>query len=172
MSLIGFESPFPVAVSQTGDTEWELTAAMTYHGRYQTFTVPVGQTTDFASVPAVLTWLVPIETGIPAAVLHDYLWRVKVPASELEYREADGILRQALGSLGVPGPRRWLMWAAVRWGSLTRPGGHQGWLRDAPAVVAVTLLGLPLALPAVLLLPSTGVLTLADWIFGRSKRGA
>jgi len=161
---IGFESPYPVAVSQVDDTSWELTHTMTYHGRTQTFTVPIGQTTDFASVPAVLTWLIPIETGVPAAVLHDYLWRVCVPAGTLAYRDADGILRQALGTLGVSTPRRWLMWAAVRWGALTRHHGADGWWRTAPGVLAITLVGLPLALPALCLLPPTIVF----WIIERA----
>jgi hypothetical protein len=161
----GFESPFPVAVSQVGPTEWELTAELVYHGTVQTFTVPVGQTTDFASVPSVLTWLVPLETGVPAAVLHDYLWRRLAPAGEIAWRDADGLLRQALGTLGVPGPRRWLMFAAVRWGSLlTRRGGHKGWIKDAPAVLAVTAAGLPLAAFAAPLLIPMALLAALDLI--------
>lgn len=165
-AFIGFDSRYPVAVSQVGDTEWKLTAAMTYHGRWQTFIVPVGQTTDFASVPAALTWLVPIETGVPAAVLHDHLWRVQVPAGKLSYPDADGILRQALGTLGVSAPRRWLMWAAVRWGALTRPGGRRGWAGDAAAVLGVTVLALPLVVPVVCLLPSLAVFGLIEWVAG------
>jgi hypothetical protein len=169
-SHLGFESPYPVAVSQVGNTEWALTHAMTYHGCTQVFTVPVGQTTDFASVPAVLTWLVPIETGVPAAVLHDYLWRVLVPAGQLTFPDADGLLRQALGTLGVPAPRRWVMWAAVRWGALTRPHGRDGWWRDAPKVLAVTLLGLPFVLPAVAVVPSLLVFTVLDAAWGPRPR--
>lgn len=162
----GFESPFPVAVSQVGPTEWALTSPMTYHGTSQVFVVPVGQTTDFASVPAVLTWLVPIETGVPGAVLHDYLWRVRVPAGELSFPDADGVLRQALGTLGVSGPRRWLMWAAVRWGALTRPGGRRGWGRDAPKVLVVTVLALPFLVPVVALLPALVVFEVVEVVTG------
>lgn len=163
METIGFESPYPVEVSQD-PAGWCLTHEMVYHGRNQTFTVPVGQTTDFASVPVALTWLVPIETGIPAAVLHDYLWRSAIPAGLLHYRDADGILRQALGTLGVSDLRRWLMWAAVRWGSLFRPGGAIGWWRDAPAVLAISALALPVVAPAVALVPSLLVFAGAEWL--------
>lgn len=152
--MIGFESPFPVAVSQAGATEWQLTHELIYHHGDRVFTVPVGQCTDFASVPAAVTWLVPIETGIPGAVLHDYLWRVLVPDGGLTYREADAILREALGTLGVAPLRRWLMWAAVRWGSLTRPGGWRGWYRDAPRVLPLTVLALLfVAVPTVVTMP-------------------
>lgn len=165
---VGFESPYPVAVSQVGPSEWALTSPMTYHGTSQVFVVPVGQTTDFASVPAALTWLVPIETGVPAAVLHDYLWRVLVPAGQLSFPDADGVLRQALGTLDVPWARRWLMWGAVRWGALTRPGGRRGWARTAPRVLAVTVLAVPLVAPVVVLLPTLMMFRLiegvTDWM--------
>lgn len=168
-AFVGFESPFPVAVSQVGPSEWQLTHAMIYHGDTQTFIVPIGQTTDFASVPAVLTWLVPIETGVAAAVLHDWLWRVQVPAGVLAYPDADGLLRQALGTLGVSVPRRWLMWAAVRWGALSRPGGWNGWWADAPAVLGITALALPIVLPAVFLIPSLVVFVCVE-LLDRSNK--
>jgi hypothetical protein len=168
--VVGFESPYPVAVSQVGPTEWALTAPLVYHGTHQVFTVEPGETTDFASVPAVLTWLVPIETGVPAAVLHDHLWRREVPAGRITFPDADGLLRQALGTLGVPAPRRWVMWAAVRWGALTRPHGRDGWWRDAPKVLAVTLLGLPFVLPAVAVVPSLLVFTALDTAWGTRPR--
>jgi uncharacterized protein DUF1353 len=170
-SPIGFESPYPVAVSQVGPSEWALTAPLVYHGTHQVFTVAVGETTDFASVPAVLTWLVPIETGVPAAVLHDHLWRHEVVAGRITFPDADGLLRQALGTLGVPVTRRWVMWAAVRWGALTRHHGWDGWWRDAPAVLAVTLLALPLVLPAVVLLPSLLVFAALDAVTAPRRRG-
>jgi hypothetical protein len=151
--MTGFESSHPVAVTQVGPREWELTHELVYHGSHQTFVVPPGASTDFASVPAILTWLVPTTTGVAAAVLHDWLWRVEAPAGRIAWRDADGLLRQALGTLGVSAPRRWVMWAAVRIGALTRPGGWRGWWRDAPAVLTIALPVAVLASPAVLLVP-------------------
>jgi hypothetical protein len=75
------------------------------------------------------------------------LWRVKAPAGEIEYRDADGILRQAMATLGVGVVRRYVMWAAVRWGALfTRKNGSKGWLKDAPMVLLISSLALPFAL--------------------------
>lgn len=55
--------------------------------------------------------------------------------------------------LGVPFLVRWFMWAAVRLGSLTDPGGRPGWLRDLPRVLLVTIVALPvIALPSVAVL--------------------
>lgn len=168
---IGFESLYPVAVSQIGQTEWELTHELVYHGQDQIFRIPVGQTTDFASVPGVMTWLVPNTTGIAAAVLHDYLWRELAPTGEITYRDADGILRQAIGTLQVSTLRRWLMWAAVRWGALTRPGGWRGWHRDAPAVLAVTAMAIPFAVPTLVALPFLGLYAILERIVSAFQPG-
>jgi hypothetical protein len=74
---------------------------------------------DLTSVPALFTWLVP-KTGchLPAALLHDGL--VHHPAEPASYtgpavtrQEADRIFRDAMGDLGTPLIRRWLVWTAV-----------------------------------------------------------
>lgn len=77
-------------------------------------------TTDLASVPAFLTWLVP-KTGahLPAAILHDGLVLNKdEPASYIAERwiyrdEADRIFRDAMAKTGTGLIRRWMVWAAV-----------------------------------------------------------
>ena len=115
-----------------------------YQGLWQRFTIPALFITDFASVPRILAWLViRIGKGARAVILHDYLWRILVPLGTLTYRQADAILRQALregdadktlnDTAGdrVPFIQRWLMWTAVRWGALTRPGGRKHWWKDA-----------------------------------------
>lgn len=175
----GFESSWPVAVSQTGPRpqDWGLTHELVFRARDgRVFRVPVGQRTDFASVPSILTWLVSVTTGIAAAILHDHFWRVLVPAGVLTYREADALLREALRTLPagskrhperpVPTVRCWLMWAAVRWGALTRPGGRSGWWRDAPAVLGISLLALPFAVASLVLLPFIAVFKAIEWVIG------
>lgn len=129
-----------VAVRQVSSTEWETVDEIRYSANHQSFTVPVGQRTDFASTPRVLVWLIPRygKYTLPA-ILHDHLWRQEIPLGTVTYREADGILRQAMRLRGVPFVTRWSMWAAVRWGSLTRSGGAHEWWRDAPRVVAISL---------------------------------
>lgn len=149
----GFESPYPVALTQAPGG-WETTAPLLYRGTVQDFTVPAGQDTDLASVPAVLTWAVKPDEWIPAAVVHDRLWRVEVPTGQATYRDADGLLRQALGTLNVPPLRAHLIWTAVRWGALTRRNGWRGWHRDAPKVLPLTIIGaLFFAVPVLVTLP-------------------
>lgn len=103
----------PVHVVEDGDY-WLLLAPLTYQGKYETFVIPAGFRTDFASVPHALTWLVP-RTGIfnRAAVLHDHLCRHPRPVS---LKDADGIFRRVLRELGVGPVRRWIMYAGVRIG--------------------------------------------------------
>jgi hypothetical protein len=122
--------PFPspdvhVVILESG--KYELTDELVYAGRDEVFTVPVGFCTDLASVPQFLTWLVPV------AGLHD---------------RADGIFRRMLRELGVPTVRRWLFFTGVRWGALGTPSRRPGWLADAPAVLIVSALALPVVLPA------------------------
>lgn len=158
-----FESGAPLAVSQVDASTWETTAPLVFHGSIHTVSVPVGSRTDWASVPNVLSWLIGRMTGAAAAVMHDHCYRVLCPAGEMTYREADQLLAEALGSLGIEAPRRWLMWDAVRIASITtRRGGRAGAWRDIPAILAITIPGLVLAAPALLLLPSLALLWLAE----------
>lgn len=168
----GFESDAPLAVSQLDHTTWETTAPLVFHPSVgPVIDVPIGATTDFASVPALFSWLIPKLTGVPAAVIHDHAWRTLCPGGQLTYRAADRALREALATLGVPAPTRWLTWSAVRWASiLTRRGGQSGAWRDLPALVAVTIPGLILAAPAVLLLPSMAVLAALNYLASQLRR--
>lgn len=78
--------------------------------------------TDLTSVPAVFSWLVP-RTGshLAAALVHDALtppfsvpdvpdWVGPQPVTQMQ---ADRVLRHAMGDLGTPPIRRWLVWSAV-----------------------------------------------------------
>jgi hypothetical protein len=85
------------------------------------YVIPAGDSfrTDLASVPFFLTWLVPKGgTHTPAALLHDGLTPGKdEPQSyigpSVTRHGADVLFRDALGELGVPVIRRWLMYAGV-----------------------------------------------------------
>src|SRR5688500_15722299 len=75
-SLMAFIGDSDVAVKQIDDTNWELLMPLTYQGNRDTFVVPVGQRTDFASVPRIFVWFLPrYGKYTKAAILHDYLWR-------------------------------------------------------------------------------------------------
>ena len=74
--------------------------------------VPVGFTTDFASVPSMF-WSVVPPTGRYglAAVVHDWLyWQ-----QSLKRAEADQVFHDAMAELQVPGWKRFVMTKAVRW---------------------------------------------------------
>lgn len=76
-------------------------------------------TTDFASVPTPLTWLIPrVGNHVPAAVLHDALLAAPGEPTdhigrEVSRDEADEIFHAAMTELGVPFIRKWLMLLGV-----------------------------------------------------------
>lgn len=164
-----FTQESDVKVKEVDDNEWELLGTLEYEGRQDHFTVPIGQRTDFASIPRVFVWFVPrYGRYTKAAILHDYLWRKAVPDGQLTRAEADGLLRRAMRELGVPFLRRWIMWAGVRFGALTKADGRKGWLRESPRVILIAVLILPIVVPpALLILLALGifyVLEVLAWI--------
>ena len=168
--MTGFDEPTVVDVEQVNDVEWRLLTKIAYTGKTQRFEVPVGSNTDFASVPRMFVWLLPrYGRYTKAAILHDHLWRVAVPAGELSLRDADGILRRALRELGVTFLRRWLMWAAVRYGALKKGGPTADWLKEFPRVLLVSIVVMPFVLPpALVVLLGTVVFKIVEgivWLF-------
>lgn len=79
----------------------------------RTLVVPEGFKTDFASIPAVVWPLIPkVGKYDKAAVVHDFLYQNNGCTRE----EADGVLREAMRILHVPGWRMSLIYAGVRSG--------------------------------------------------------
>lgn len=162
-----------LSVQEATDDTWRVLAPLIWTGTEgDTFTVPVGFVTDFATVPRFLIWKVrPYGPYTRAAVLHDWLlvelagWTrrhrgnvVKAPMDGSDdqppatSREIDGIFRRAMEDLGVSWVTRWQMWAAVRLASCFNPRrayGRQFW-RDAPPVFGVLILSAPILLPGAL----------------------
>ena len=103
---------------------------------------PGSFTTDLASIPSFFAWLVPgLGSHLPAVLLHDGLVVRDGEAAthlgpQVDREEADRILRDAMGSLGTPRLRRWLMWAGVTIATAWVALVPRWWWR---AVVAVTL---------------------------------
>jgi hypothetical protein len=103
---------------------WLLLRPLTYRGARDIWTIPAGFRTDLASVPRMLTWLVPVSgEHNRAVVLHDYLCR----QPGVSYRDADEVLRIAAAQLqrppgadlstpGVTPTRVALLYAGVRVG--------------------------------------------------------
>ena len=143
---------------------WELVQPFTYIGARDSFVVPAGFTTDFASVPRVFVWLLPsYGRWTQAAILHDYLWDL-ARRGKFRKHDADGIFNRALRELGVPYLRRWVMWAAVRLasgpGDLLAPGPVE--LLKVVAVIVPTLV--IVAVPAAVVLVAIVVIGILEWI--------
>lgn len=157
---IGFLPDGPsVDVREVDDERWDLLAGFAYQAIRERYIVPVGETTDFASVPRAFVWFIPTYGRYTkAAILHDFLCRLSLEG-KFNRRHADGVFRQAMRLLGVAFLRRWIMWAAVRWGALATADGRKDWLRDAWLVLPISLLVAPLLLPAATVI----VVTLLLW---------
>lgn len=98
------------------------------------FVVPQNQdtfVTDLASVPPLLTWLVPKDgTHTPAAILHDSLLNEAHQdgsGKPVTGQIADHVFRNALRYLGVPFVRSWMMWSAVSLRTLVSKGQRLRW---------------------------------------------
>jgi hypothetical protein len=161
--FIGDANP---VVRQLSDRDWETVETLTYEGQTDTFVVPKGMRTDFASVPRAFVWFLPrYGRYTRAAILHDYLWQHRVgdPEQPVRRRDADGLFRRVMRELDVPFLRRWIMWGAVRWAALMKPDGRVGWLHDGPLVLLVTIVALPFVLlPALLVLVALGAFFLLE----------
>lgn len=117
--------------------DWTLHRDLTYRGHDEVIVIKATSTTDFASTPQPLQWLIP-KTGryTKPAVMHDFLWRTgAIPRSR-----ADQLFRHALeeGPYPVSFCKRWVMWAGVRWTSLLKSGFRDGW-RDIPRLLLVSI---------------------------------
>jgi len=81
---------------------WELTRAFTYRigSQYsnQYIRVPQGFVTDFASIPKLLTLLLPDWAKFnKSPVLHDYLYRTKkIMGESITRKQADDIFLEAM----------------------------------------------------------------------------
>ena len=163
---MGFDGA--VAVRELNDTEWELVEPLTYTGNSEQFVVPPGYRTDFASVPRILTWLLPrYGRYTKAAILHDFLCD-EARAGRLQRSDADGMFRRAMRELGVSFLKRWLMWAAVRAGSVGEAGWKQLAHPSVGSLVALVVLTIPavvyLAAPVVLIVLALLVWFFAEWV--------
>lgn len=182
----GFDSELSIHARTA--TTWELSLPLIWTGsKGDTFTVPAGFVTDFATVPRFLHWLIlPYGAYTRAAVLHDWLltelaaWSIAYRSGPrvgeqppADSRDTDGIFRKVMEELGVPWAKRWMMWAAVRVASLfnARRAYGRHFLQDAPKVFGMGLLALPVLLPGVVgVLLSLGIVKIVTWFHGGTGR--
>lgn len=154
-----------VSVTQVDGVYWELNKELRYRvpGTRRIIVVPEGYETDFATVPRLVWWLVPTYGDYTAAtVLHDALITDFLPDGAVSSRETDKLFREAMAELGVSVPRRWLMWAGVRWGAVFNKKRRAGSLGTFLGVLTLSALALPFVLPAVALLPSLVLFNLLE----------
>ncbi len=161
-----------VRVDSITDEDWRTVRPMTFTGsKGDSWTVPAGFVTDFASVPRLFVWYI-AKAGrwTRAAILHDWLLEL-VKRGELSSVDADGLFRLALAELDVPPVKRHIMWTAVRWGAAFSPYRRAGWWRTAPQVLGITALILPVfVVPVVAVAAALVVLGAAEAVATGGKR--
>jgi hypothetical protein len=132
-----------ITLQVIGPTEFKLLEGFRYEDRYdpqRKVRVAPGRT-DLASVPFFLQWLVrSYGRHTMAALVHDHLWKRSRKVARL--RSANTVFRDAMWELGVPWIRRWLMWATVTLGMLTR-----GWIGRAQ--LSLWIIGLTVSASAI-----------------------
>ncbi|MAT06137.1 MAG: hypothetical protein CL424_13945 [Acidimicrobiaceae bacterium] len=133
---------------QAGDCEeFRLHREVTYtttldDGSPFTYTVPPADdpdwVTDLASVPQLLTWLVPTSgKHLPAALVHDAL----VDDPNIDRYHADALFRDGMGDLEVGFIRRWLMWTAVTLETVRRGADPLTKVRTFGSLLLILALG-------------------------------
>lgn len=172
-----------VTLETFGESKFKLVDTLVYEGKEQTFTVPAGSVTDFASVPKTITWLIPPYGKYTlAAILHDWLCeqlnkshylieaRKHGPTIEIatgtpsNSRDTDGIFRRVMRELEVGFIRRWVMWTGVRWGALFNPARRKDWHKDAAMVLLWSIIAAPVVIPASILVAiSLGIDKIVSW---------
>lgn len=115
-------------IAASGRGLWRFLSPLRYQSDLtgDTYTVPVGYVTDFASVPRVpIAFLLCGNTCAKPAGLHDFLYTPDPVTGKHPVPDratADALLKEAALSEGVPAWRCWLLWAGVRL------GGASHWL--------------------------------------------
>jgi len=156
-----------IKFSIAGERDFKLEEDVVYTGKTDTFTVPAGFVTDFASVPPAISWLIPSYGKYTlAAVVHDWLcvdlrryydqrkaggdW-FNYTAPYANARDTDAIFRRIMRELDVPFLRRWIMWTGVRWGAANNPARRAGLEKDLPLMLLWSMLSAPLVVPATII---------------------
>lgn len=125
-----FLSSLRVELCDDAPGQWELVHPLVYRSivAKETFVVPVGFRTDFASVPRLpFAFVLFGDVAQEAAVVHDFLYSTRAVSRKM----ADDVLVEAMGITGVAAWRRAPMWLGVRMFG----GSH--WEDKAPIVTTV-----------------------------------
>jgi hypothetical protein len=156
-----------------GRGEYRVTNDSVYVGKHQRLPIRRGFLTDLATSPRIFwAWIPPFGVYEKAAVLHDWLlsllWKWQheknaepAPVSSVDI---DGLFRRVMHEGGVGFVKRWVMWAAVRWGAMFSKDGYRraGWWSwpEAPLVLLITA-----AEAVTLIAGAVGIHLAVDWIW-------
>jgi hypothetical protein len=114
--------PFLTADTLTHDIGkdlWTVAAPLKYFSRRLglLITVPVGTTTDLASIPQALWSIIGNDDPniVEPATLHDYLYQQQgsLPTGVLKRSQCDTVLRDAMRECGAPYWKRAAVWLGV-----------------------------------------------------------
>lgn len=139
----------PVVICRPDGVTFELVYRVVYEGKDDHWVIPAEFKTDFATIPAIVSWAIPkLGAYTQAAIVHDYFCSVGIQSGEISARDTDAVFRRIMREGNVDVVTRWLVWTGVRWGALFNPVRRPGWHRDAPAVLGISLLAAPVVVPA------------------------
>lgn len=177
-----FSAP-PVVICHRDGVTFEIAEDVDYIGAPEfgdRWTIPKGFRTDFATIPAVVSWAIPkLGAYSLAAIVHDMhceglnRWHRREPGATKPTagpRDTDAILRRIMREHDVDPVTMWLVWTGVRWGALFNPARRPGWRRDAPLVLLISLVAAPIVLPAsIFAVGGRLVLRGLGWLFRRHR---
>jgi hypothetical protein len=137
-----------VLVEPISPIYWRLHEEIRILGEKETFVVPAGFVTDFATVPRIAVWLI-ARFGLWTlpAIFHDWLLTARVRQGLVSSVDADALFRRTMRELKVPPYRRNLMWTGVRWAALFNKSRRPGWLSTAPEMMLYTIIFLLSVIP-------------------------
>ena len=124
-----FQSELDVTPLADG-VNWRLNKPLVYVTSWgMQITVPAGFTTDFASTPRPIWWLLPpVGTYDGPAVVHDWLYR-----NHYTRWLCDGVIWESMRAIKVPAWMVWTIYLALR------VGGWWAW-RHEPAAARIETL--------------------------------
>lgn len=179
----GFDRP-PLLLVKPDGKSFQCWDQIVYTGsKFDSWTIPKGFTTDFATIPAAVSWAIPkLGAYTLAAIVHDLLctglndwhgaqklvgllyWKNPADYPTANAVETDAIFYKIAREVGTDPVTARLLWVGVRWGALANPARRAGWFRPGVMlpVLGWSLVFAPILVPATILaLVGQGILKMA-----------
>lgn len=172
-TLTGFDQP-PFLIPQEGGTQFQVWEECVYTARKgDSWMIPAGFRTDFATIPAAVSWAIAkLGAWTLAAIVHDLLceginaWHayctalrtrrggplpLRVPAPTANSVDADAIFYRIARDHGVDPITASLLWTGVRWGALFNKARRSGFMQTFWPWLGLSLAFAPILAPATIL---------------------